>query len=113
MMEGNDVAAGLKWALYSNSVVLMEPVTVTSWAMEERLKPWVHFVPISSDGADAESQFQWVLDNPIAAERIARDGALWIKDLLFHPQALADEEAIYREMMSRYRAHFKSNPGLF
>lgn len=28
MFEGNDVAAGLKWALFSNSVVMMDPVTV-------------------------------------------------------------------------------------
>lgn len=113
MMEGNDVASGLKWALYSNSVVLMEPVTVSSWAMEERLKPWVHFVPIHPNGNNVEERFRWVLNNPIAAQRIARNGALWIKDLLFHPQAAIDEEQILHEMMDRYRAHFIPNQRLF
>ncbi len=41
MIEGNDVASGLKWALLSQSVVLMPPPKHTSWAMEELLKPWV------------------------------------------------------------------------
>jgi hypothetical protein len=49
MVEGNDVASGLKWALLSNSVVLMSRPTVTSWAMEELLEPYVHFVPLASD----------------------------------------------------------------
>lgn len=41
MIEGNDVASGLKWALLSQSVVLMPPPKHTSWAMEELLMPWV------------------------------------------------------------------------
>ena len=40
MVEGNDVASGLKWALFSQSVVMMQPPTVTTWAMEELLEPW-------------------------------------------------------------------------
>ena len=40
MIEGNDVASGLKWALYSRSVVMMPEPTVTSWALEEMLEPW-------------------------------------------------------------------------
>ena len=41
MIEGNDVASGLKWALLSQSVVLMPIPKHTSWAMEELLQPWV------------------------------------------------------------------------
>ncbi len=41
MLEGNDVASGLKWALLSQSVVMMPPPQHTSWAMEELLQPWV------------------------------------------------------------------------
>jgi hypothetical protein len=41
MIEGNDVASGLKWALLSQSVVLMPPPKHTSWAMEELLEPWI------------------------------------------------------------------------
>jgi hypothetical protein len=41
MIEGNDVASGLKWALLSQSVVLMPHPKHTSWCMEELLQPWV------------------------------------------------------------------------
>jgi hypothetical protein len=34
MLEGNDVASGLKWALLSQSLVLMPDPKHTSWAME-------------------------------------------------------------------------------
>lgn len=81
--------------------------------MEERLVPWVHYVPLHPDASDVEERFQWVLNNPIAAERIAQRGSLWIKDLLFHPDAVRDEEQIYDEMMLRYQAHFEHDPMLF
>lgn len=41
MIEGNDVASGLKWALLSQSIVLMPNPKHTSWCMEELLQPWV------------------------------------------------------------------------
>ena len=44
MLERNDVSSGLKWALFSNSVVLTQTPTCTSWAMEELLVPWVHYI---------------------------------------------------------------------
>ena len=34
MLEGNDVASGLKWALLSQSIVLMSRPVFTSWALE-------------------------------------------------------------------------------
>jgi hypothetical protein len=39
--EGNGVASGLKWALLSQSVVLMPPPKHTSWDMEKLLEPLV------------------------------------------------------------------------
>lgn len=48
-VEGNDVATGLKWMLYSNSVVLMSPPKYASWAMEDLLLPFVHYIPLNSD----------------------------------------------------------------
>ena len=44
-IEGNDVATNLKWALLSNSVVLMPIPTKASWFMEDMLIPFVHFIP--------------------------------------------------------------------
>ena len=112
MLEGNDISSGLKWALYSNSVVLTQPPTKTSWALEELLEPWVHYVPLNRDLSDVETKMQWVLQNPEAAKKIAHQGSLFIRDLLFHPDVTKDDEKIYDEMIHRYRAHFVAKPSL-
>jgi len=106
MIEGNDISTGLKWALYSNSVVLIPKPTKSSWMMEELLEPWVHYIPLKDDLSDVEEMTQWMLDNDEEAQRIAYQGSLWIKDLLFHPVAERQEEEIQDEMMRRLGAHF-------
>jgi len=106
MLEGNDISSGLKWALYSNSVVITQRPTKTSWAMEELLEPWVHYIPINDALSDVEEKVKWIMDHPEQAQRIAYAGSLWIRDLILHPDAAADDERIYDEMLQRYQAHF-------
>jgi hypothetical protein len=112
MVEGNDISSGFKWALYSNSVVLTQRPTKTSWALEELLEPWVHYVPLQDDLGDVPEKMQWILDNPVEAKRIADQGSLWIRDLMLHPDAATEEEAIYDEIVRRYRTHFVYTPSL-
>jgi hypothetical protein len=54
ILERNGVATGLKWAILNSSVVMMLRPTVTSWAMEETLQPWVHYIPLDADGSNVE-----------------------------------------------------------
>lgn len=112
MLEGNDVSSGLKWALFSNSVVMMPNPTKTSWAMEELLEPWVHYVPLEEDLGDVEEKMQWVLDHDMEAQAISHRGRLWIADLVFHPDAHKEEEEIIRRMVQRYQHHFHETVGL-
>lgn len=110
ILEGNELGTGFKWALFSNSVVMTTaPLKFTGWAMEELLEPWVHYIPLdaSSDlGEDARAKMQWVLENDGKAQEIARRGSLWIRDLLHHPDAVPDDEAVSDEIVRRYVAHF-------
>jgi hypothetical protein len=106
MLEGNDVSSGLKWALASQSVVIMPPPTKTSWAMEELLQPWVHYIPLRPDLADVEQQAQWMVEHDMEARRIAVRGALWMSDLMLHPEAASDQRQVFAEVLQRYRAHF-------
>lgn len=106
MMEGNDVASGLKWALLSQSVVLMPPPKHTSWAMEELLQPWVHYVPLDDFATNVEERMQWVIDNDEQARRISERATLWMEDLVFHPDAKEDDRIIQEEILRRYEAHF-------
>jgi hypothetical protein len=106
MLEGNDVASGLKWTLLSQSIVLMPPPKHTSWAMEELLKPWVHYVPLNEDATDAAEKMKWVVEHDDEARAIAQRGTLWMEDLIFHPDAAREERLIMEELLRRYLAHF-------
>ena len=101
--EGNDVASGLKWNLLSKSVVLMPKPTRTSWAMEELLEPWVHYIPMDVDGANAEEMVQWVRDNDQKARQISERATLFMYDLLYHPDAQRDERQVKEEIVRRYQ----------
>ena len=61
--EGNDVASGLKWMLYSKSVVLMPKPTTVSWFMEDHLVPFKHYVPIKDDWSDLLKMYTWCENN--------------------------------------------------
>jgi Glycosyl transferase family 90 len=93
----------------SNSVVLSPTPTCTSWAMKELLQPWVHYIPVSNDLSDVEEKVQWIVDHDIDAQQIARNGRLWIADLMYHPDATKDNEWIIDETLKRYRSHFTYN----
>ena len=107
MLEGNDVSSGLKWAMLSNSIVMLPTPTATSWAMEELLVPFIHYIPLKDDLSDVEEKLQWVLDHDKEAEYISKRSTLWVRDLLRHPDALKENRAVDREVLQRYAAHFK------
>jgi hypothetical protein len=110
MLEGNDVASGLKWALLSQSVVLMPPPKHTSWCMEELLEEWVHYIPLKEDASDAGEKMKWIVEHDKEARAIAQRGTLWMEDLLFHPNAAREERLIKEELLRIYFAHFQQAP---
>lgn len=106
ILEGNDVATGLKWALLSRSVVMMPPPTVTSWAMEELLEPWVHYIPLDPKGFNAEERVKWMIENDEKARKIAERATLFMHDLILHPDADSDDSLVKTEIMRRYHEYF-------
>ena len=72
-VEGNDVASNLKWAMLSNSVVMMPRPTVCSWFMEDHLVPYKHYIPIKSNFKDIEKQFKWCEKNVDQCEYISNE----------------------------------------
>jgi len=109
VLEGNDVSSGAKWALLSQSVVLMPQPVYTSWAMEEMLEPWLHYIPLAPDLSDVEEKVRWMLHHDSESQRIAHRATLWILDLVFHPDAAGDDRLIQEEILRRYANHFRSS----
>ena len=97
-LQGNDVASGLKWMLYSNSVVMMTKPTICSWAMEDQLEPFVHYLPLKDDFSNLEEIYQWAINNEDACIVIANNATRFIEMFL----DIRRELLIECEVMRRY-----------
>eukprot|EP00586_Coscinodiscus_wailesii_P016047 CAMPEP_0172508980 /NCGR_PEP_ID=MMETSP1066-20121228/216583_1 /TAXON_ID=671091 /ORGANISM="Coscinodiscus wailesii, Strain CCMP2513" /LENGTH=587 /DNA_ID=CAMNT_0013287245 /DNA_START=41 /DNA_END=1804 /DNA_ORIENTATION=+ len=102
-VEGNDVSSGLKWMLMSNSVVFLPPIQYASWAMESLLEPYVHYVPVNANMSNLEEMVMWANTHQIEVRKIAERSTLFMYDLLFHPDAYKDEEAVMEGIVRRYK----------
>lgn len=87
-VEGNDVATNLKWAMSSNSLVVMPRPQICSWFMEEKLEPYVHYLPVRDDFDDLESQVRWAESNPQKCKQIVRNAQKYVKTFLDEKQEL-------------------------
>ncbi|KAL7542718.1 hypothetical protein ACHAXR_012017 [Thalassiosira sp. AJA248-18] len=107
-IEGNDVSSGLKWMLFSNSVVLTPQFTWESWAMEGKLEAFKHYIPLKADMSNVEEMIQWAEMNPEKTRNISERSTLYIYDLLFHPDAIEDEREVIINIMERFEQNFGS-----
>jgi hypothetical protein len=71
-VEGNDVASNLKWVLSSQSVCIKPPARTVSWLMEDRLVPWVHYVPVRQDFMDLREKLEWCRTHPRKCREIIK-----------------------------------------
>ena len=107
IFEGNDVATGLKWALLSRSVVIMPNPTITSYAMEEWLQPWKHYIPLEkSDLSDLEEKVKWIEDNDHEARLIAERSTLYMRDFLFHEDSYRENVRLMKKVLRKYFQFF-------
>lgn len=72
-LEGNDVATNLKWIMASNSLCIRPKSTCSSWFMEDKLEPWVHYVPLREDYSDLLEIYKWCIENPESCKRIVKN----------------------------------------
>mmetsp|Transcript_59193 Transcript_59193/g.163442 ORF Transcript_59193/g.163442 Transcript_59193/m.163442 type:complete len:223 (+) Transcript_59193:591-1259(+) len=112
-LEGNDVSTSLKWALLSQSVVLMPPPTIVSWLMEDRLVPWVHYIPLQHDFTDLHRRYAWAMAHPTRCRDISRRASGYMEQFKSIKQEGRLMEAVLRFYV-RYDAAPRagpSNPG--
>jgi len=72
-IEGNDVASNLKWAMSSNSLVLMAKPKFETWFMEGRLKPNYHYALLKDDYSDMEEKIEYYSENINEAKEIIKN----------------------------------------
>ena len=78
-IEGNDVASNLKWAMSSNSLVLMAQPKYETWFMEGSLIPNYHYVLLKDDYSDLEEKIDYFSKNSCEAEKIVDNAHEYIK----------------------------------
>ena len=69
-VEGKDVATNLKWAMASNSLVMMRRPRFETWFMEGLLVPGVHYVELKEDFSDLEEKIEYYNLHPSEALEI-------------------------------------------
>lgn len=80
-VPGNCYPSSLYWSLCSNSVVFL---VENQWEtiFDSGLKPWVHYVPVKSDGSDIAEKFDRMLSDPIMCEEISRNAKIYMQPFL-------------------------------
>jgi len=78
VLEGNDIATALKWALSSDSVVVMPRPTTESWFLEGTLRPYVHYAPLDRP-EDAAQLLSWLRAHDRHARKIVSNANAFAK----------------------------------
>ena len=100
-LEGNDVASGLKWQLYSDSVVFMRKPRIVSWAMEDKLEPYVHYVPLLDDFSDFKEKIEWANKNQDKCKEISKNATKFIEQFFDVEKENKIEELVLEKYLSR------------
>ena len=103
-VEGNGGWADrLRHLLLSGMVVLRQQMGVTEW-WEAGLRPWVHYVPLSSTLHNLSGAVWWVRNNSAQARQMAAAAARFVERVLSTQALEAYAVALYRGYAGLYRA---------
>ena len=98
MIEGNDKASGLNWALLSNSVVIMPKPTICSWLMEDKLVPGEHYILIKDDFSDLIDKYKWAMSNLRKCQEINKNAKSYMRQFMNQK----NEDFIEKEVIRKY-----------
>ena len=106
VMEGHDVATSLKWMLYSNSVVFMSQPTICTYAMEELLVPWTHYIPVKADLSDLPDKLEWARNNDEMCRWVSEQATSYAERLWASERGQREYAEVRRSLARRYRELF-------
>ena len=78
-IDGNSCSySRMAWILYSNSVLFKHQSSNIQWYYD-RLKPYVHYIPIAEDFSNLAQQFAWAEANQDKVQQIIRNANVLAK----------------------------------
>ena len=96
-IEGNDVASNLKWAMSSNSLVMMAKPKYETWFMEGILKPNIDYVLLKDDYSDMEEKILYYNNHPKEAVEIINNSHNHVQKFLDDKKELALSIAVAKK----------------
>ena len=100
-LDGNDVASGLKWMLYSASVVLMPHTRFETWGMESLLMPYVHYIPLYQNLSNLSEQLAWAKLNDDKCYHISKTATNFMKNFWEYSSAGIQNVQIEAELKAK------------
>ena len=79
-LEGNDVASNLKWAMNSNSVVLMPKPKFETWFCESHLVKDQHYVELNDDFSNLRDVLEDLLAQPNRCKEITNEAHVYCEE---------------------------------
>lgn len=98
IIEGNDIASNIQWAMNSNSLCFMRKPKFESWFAEGLLKANFHYVEIAEDFSDIEEKFHHYQAHPEEAKAIIRNSQAYVRS----QQNIIEQYAMGRQVMRKY-----------
>lgn len=101
VIEGNDIASNIRWAMNANSLCLMRKPRYETWFAEGLLQAGVHYVQVADDFSDIEEKFTYYEQHPDQALAIIRNAQIYVRANL----DMTDQYAMGRQVMRQYAFH--------
>lgn len=102
-LQGNDLASNIRWVLHSNSVLVMPEPKWTSWTMETKLIPGVHYLQLNSDLSNLHDLLEWANANDKQCRAIALNGKSFVAQFLDQTHDLPVRMNLLKEYARRVR----------
>lgn len=106
IIEGNDIASNIQWAMNSNSLCMMRKPRYESWFAEGLLKANVHYVEVADDFSDIEEKFIYYEAHPEEAKAIIRNSNAYVRT----QQNITEQYALARQVMRKYAKYSSQTP---
>lgn len=69
-LPGHTYSTKLYWMLFTRRPIFLVPPRM-AFQWEQRLRPWIHYIPVSPDFSDLRARYDWAQSHPDAARAIA------------------------------------------
>lgn len=101
VIEGNDIASNIRWAMNANSLCLMRKPRYETWFAEGLLQAGVHYVLVADDFSDIEEKFRHYEAHPDEALAIINNAQAYVRAHL----DMTVQYALGRQVMRKYARH--------